>query len=81
MVFFLGNKSVSESLNLDGSSRVPPQRLPPIVSLVRRQNRPFNMQVERRISNFADAKCRSYFNGTLHVMGRLTTQNLYHACK
>lgn len=39
------------------------------------------MTVEVRPKKFSQAKCSAYFNGTLHVMGHLTTQNLYHVCK
>lgn len=78
LVFF--NDQATALTNLDGSARIP-HRLPPIPSVVRRKNMPFNMPVEHKNYSFVNAKCKSYFNGTLHVTGRSTTQNLYHARK
>ena len=91
MVFFTGDDSNgaaknSSAHNLDGSpnkatAQHTPQ-LPPILSVVRRQSKEFRMpvQVKHGVS-FSQAKCSSYFNGTLHVTGRQTTQNLFHVSK
>jgi hypothetical protein len=82
LVFYTGDgASPGSSANLDGSSRLPPSQLPPITSLVRRKVTEFRLPLELRASNFTQAKCTSYFDGTLHVIGRQTTQNLYHARK
>ena len=60
----------------------PPQ-LPAIISLIRRQQHLFNMDIEVRegSSGMDLASCSSYYNGTLHIAGRYTTHNLFHVCK
>ncbi len=37
------------------------------------------MPVERRKADFSSAKCKTFINGTLHVVGTFTTNNLFHA--
>eukprot|EP01039_Chlorochromonas_danica_P009738 gene9736-10772_t len=54
--------------------------LPPIKSYLFREEVFFNMQVEVRNSTFRRHEhCLSYFPGTLHVMKRSTTHNVYHS--
>eukprot|EP01034_Spumella_vulgaris_P037703 gene37703-46514_t len=53
--------------------------LPDIPSIVRRKVVNFNLPVERRQGAFNPAKCKIFINGTLHVFGRSTTNNLFHA--
>lgn len=54
--------------------------LPPIKSYLFREEIFFNMQVEVRNSTFRPhEQCLSYFPGTLHVMKRSTTHNIYHS--
>ena len=81
MIFYSGSDFTNATVNADGTSVAPPTTLPYITSLIRRQKKEFQMQVEIRPTKFTRAKCAKYFNGTLHVMGHLTTQNLYHVCK
>ena len=51
--------------------------LPPILSLWRMQLQPYKLQLKIE-NNTEPAQCKEYFDGTLHVMGRKTTHNLYH---
>jgi hypothetical protein len=67
--------------NLDGTSRTPPSALPAINSITRRKVKEFTMRTETKAEALSLSNCTSYFNGTLHVLGRQTTQNLYHVCK
>lgn len=53
--------------------------IPPVVSVQMQQKRPFSMGVEIVHEPFPSAKCSSFFNGTLHVIGRSTAHNVYHA--
>jgi hypothetical protein len=52
--------------------------LPPIKSLHVQVPVTYSMKVEERYSNFEEKYCKSYFNGTLHVIGRTTAHNIYH---
>ena len=81
IVFFTG-RSEHDGRNLDGTAKYPAVlKLPPIKSVIRRKVTEFSLPVEVRNQNFPIADCKSYFNGTLHVIGRQTTQNLYHTSK
>ncbi len=52
-------------------------KLPPILSLLQQQLYTNNLHIIQR-SNTESAQCKEYLNGTLHVMGKKTTHNLYH---
>jgi hypothetical protein len=92
IVLFTGNSTDKDEFrrrkNLDGSTSgyytvnaMGVAELPRIMSIVRRKSKDFHMSVVHKAQPFSAASCRSYFNGTLHVTGRLTTHNLYHASK
>lgn len=55
--------------------------LPSIPSIVQRKIISFTMKTEGRLEKFPSSLCKGYVNGTLHVYGRQTTQNLFHASK
>jgi hypothetical protein len=38
----------------------------------------FRMGIEERAESFPPKECKSIFRGTLHVIGRGTTHNVYH---
>jgi hypothetical protein len=87
-VQFTGGRIVSfagvrdnNGYNLDGTSRTPPSALPAINSVTRRKVKEFTLRTETKAEALSPSNCTSYFNGTLHVLGRQTTQNLYHVCK
>jgi hypothetical protein len=54
-------------------------QLPRIRSIILRKETHFNMKVESSKQNYLNASCSSYVNGTLHVMGKFTSNNLFHA--
>jgi hypothetical protein len=87
-VQFTGGRIVSfagvrdnNTYNLDGTSRTPRSALPAINSITRRKVKEFTLRTETKAEPLSLSNCTSYFNGTLHVLGRQTTQNLYHVCK
>lgn len=64
-----------------GSSK-PVAVLPPVMSTKRQSHINFNLPIEYREGPLEpDRHCKRYFNGTLHVPGRSTVHNIYHACK
>ena len=77
-----GGGGRNSAYNLDGSRNDRLRELPEVQSVVRRQTSGFRLPVEQRAKSF-DPDDRTvcpggYFNGTLHVMGWLTAQNLFH---
>ena len=56
-------------------------KLPPIKSLQKQATSLFNMEVEVRYDDFPSSLCKSVYNGTLHVIGRSSANNVYHASK
>jgi hypothetical protein len=53
--------------------------LPDIVSVQNRAKMTFNVEMVEQSGPFREAACSSFFNGTLHVNGRVTAHNVYHA--
>lgn len=53
-------------------------QLPRLRSITLRKETHFNMKVENSKQNYRNAGCSSYINGTLHVMGKFTSNNLFH---
>lgn len=56
-------------------------KLPPIKSLQKQATSLFNMEVEVRRESFPRNSCKSVYNGTLHVVGRSSANNVYHTSK
>ncbi len=66
----------------EGSPRGERTSLPPVVSVSRQVRQNLDMVIEHRNEPMDVRKhCMRYFNGTLHVVGRATVHNVYHACK
>jgi hypothetical protein len=59
--------------------RMEKLKLPDIVSVHLRAHQKFNMEVIAQTGPFRTSACTSYFDGTLHVSGRVTAHNVYHA--
>ena len=74
MVFFDGTGSKT------GSKAAIPL-LPKIKSLKTQHTYEFNMPIERTSEFFPPKQCKKIFEGTLHVIGRSTAKNVYHAGK
>ena len=53
--------------------------LPDIVSTVMREKHLFRVNLAEVSGTIGPSTCKSYFNGTLHVNGRTTAHNVYHA--
>lgn len=56
-------------------------KLPAIKSLQKQSTSLFNMEVEVRYDTFPNRLCKSVYNGTLHIVGRSSANNVYHASK
>ena len=52
--------------------------IPNIVSVHTRQRITFSAEIEEVSEDFKPSVCKEYFNGTLHVIGRVTAHNVYH---
>lgn len=68
----------SKSTTIRGSNK---GQLPAISSVKQQAKINFNMPIEYRSEKMDMRQCTKYFNGTLHVIGRSTVKNVYHACK
>lgn len=56
--------------------------LPPVSTVKAQKKHNFNLPIEYRDGPLIPSKhCSRYFNGTLHIAGRSTVHNVYHACK
>ena len=55
--------------------------LPGIPSVVMRHQSTYVMGVEKKEGSYPPAACKAVVNGTLHVYGKQTVQNLFHASK
>lgn len=55
--------------------------LPGVKSVHMQRPVTFSMQVDQKHGLLSQRHCTSFFNGTLHVFGRSTTHNVYHASK
>lgn len=56
--------------------------LPPVSTVKAQKKHNFNLPIEYRDGPLIPSKhCTRYFNGTLHIPGRSTVHNVYHACK
>lgn len=53
--------------------------LPSIESVYHRTTTTFNLRVRRSKAEFSPDLCSHYIDGTLHVMGHQTTDNVFHA--
>lgn len=53
--------------------------VPKIKSMRLQQAYYFNMDIVESEQDFQINRCKSYFNGTLHVIGRGTVKNVYHS--
>jgi hypothetical protein len=57
-------------------------KLPAVTSVKTQQKVNYNVDIEYRNEAFVPlTHCTSYFNGTLHVVGKSTIKNVYHASK
>lgn len=57
-----------------------PNMLPPIISYKMQREIKFNLPIKVRNEVFDPARhCKVYFPGTLHVVKRSTTHNIYHS--
>lgn len=57
------------------------RKIPPVMSIRTQSKSYFNMDVEERYGKMPRDECKAYFDGTLHVLGRSTVKNVYHASK
>jgi hypothetical protein len=57
------------------------RKIPPVMSIKSQSKSYYNMNVEERYGKMPRDECKSYFDGTLHVIGRSTVKNVYHASK
>jgi len=56
--------------------------LPPVSTVKAQKKQNFNLPIEYRDGPMIPSQhCSRYFNGTLHIPGRSTVHNVYHACK
>jgi hypothetical protein len=65
----------------NASTKMNLQQLPPVRSNKNRHVHEFKMDVQTSSEPFRRQSCSQFFRGTLHVIGRGTTHNAYHACK
>jgi len=75
VLFFQGPKK-------DDAAAAPPpasDALPRITSVRLQAQFYFNMPIELSSDSFPSPQCREVFDGTLHVIGRSTAKNVYHA--
>ena len=64
------------------SEKPKPIKLPAVTSVKTQQKIHLNVPVLSINDKFSTSQqCKSYFNGTLHVVGRSTVKNVYHASK
>jgi hypothetical protein len=77
---FAGNHLISFDQGLKSDV---PKTLPAVTSVKKQRKENFNIPFEVRrskdASNLFQSSCKSYFNGTLHVIGLSTVHNVYHA--
>ncbi len=77
--------------DLVNMKKISDHSLPPVTSVKKQRKENFNLPLESRLLNAAseyniltqgkNSPCKSYFNGTLHVIGASTMHNVYHAGK
>lgn len=78
--------------DLVNMKKISDHSLPPVTSVKKQRKENFHLPLESRFlnavseDNFLNNKeknspCKSYFNGTLHVIGASTMHNVYHAGK
>ena len=78
LIVFLPKESSNNNQILSKEGEL---KLPPIKSLQKQATSLFNMEVEVRYEAFPSRLCKSVYNGTLHVIGRSSANNVYHASK
>ena len=71
LVLFKGHDSSNKNYHSES--------LPPIVSMRLQQRFNFNMNIKETNDEFPSSQCKKIFNGTLHITGRGTIKNVYHA--
>ncbi len=76
-----GKMIIFQNPDSAASSRNNKLHLPPVSSVKQQAKINFNIPTEYRSEKLDISKCTRYFNGTLHVVGRSTVKNVYHACK
>lgn len=76
-VMILNKKLVLHS----SKTQIEVPRVPPVKSLHAQKLTDFNLPISTEIGPFPTRSCKHYFNGTLHVVGRSTALNVYHASK
>lgn len=56
--------------------------LPPVTSVKKMEKDNFNIPINEKYLSFNEKiPCKYYFNGTLHIIGKSTIHNVYHAGK
>jgi hypothetical protein len=66
--------------NVSSKERVKETSLHPITLTKPQQTLHFTMKLQYNDGLFNESiGCKSYYNGTLHVVGKFTTHNVYHA--
>ena len=66
---------------VDKYDTIVPITLPRILQQEYKRTWHLSIPVSSQQGLFPSIKCKSYFNGTLHVSGRKTIHKLFHACK
>jgi hypothetical protein len=70
LVLFNDNSKLHDKLNIP---------LPVVTSVRAQQKLNFHVKTIVKTEKFNKLNCKSFFNGTLHVVGRSTSKNVYHA--
>ena len=72
--------------DLVNQKKISDHSLPPVTSVKKQRKENFNLPLESRsispdnlLNQGENSPCKSYFNGTLHVIGASTMHNVYHA--
>ena len=79
-ITFLLNKKEMKNYQCNNTILLTNNKLPPLLSVISGKIIPFSMNININDSDIYPPKtCKSIFNGTLHIFGRSSTHNLFHA--
>lgn len=68
-------------LNSGSKGKISKVTLPPVTSVKRQRRDNFNLPIDSKNTDYASNQsiCKTFFDGTLHVIGASTIHNVYHA--
>lgn len=75
----VGTPSTSSGPSISSQGKGSNHLLPPVRSIRLQVESKFNVDIETRTGPLPLSQCKEYFDGTLHVVGRSTVKNVYHA--